>query len=129
MNKHINKFVGLGLALSILPQIALASWWNPFSWFEKKPTTTDTKTEVLEKRIQELESKLNGTATSTATSSGSMKERKEVPVIKIVFFSVATTILYGRTQTIFFEKAVEISYIIKTRIITYLPNCIVGFEH
>ncbi len=44
----------------IIPSLAFASWWNPTSWFDNWSFTnkTDTKTEILEKRIQELESNL-----------------------------------------------------------------------
>ena len=44
-----------------IPQVVSASWWNPFSWsvwnniFHK----TDTKTQVLENKVKELESKLS----------------------------------------------------------------------
>jgi hypothetical protein len=50
-----------------LPHFVLASWWNPVSWFNNWSFSgkTETKTEILEKRIRELENKLN---TSTTTS-------------------------------------------------------------
>ncbi len=63
MNKFPQKFIFvIILAIFIVPQVTFAAWWNPFTWgiFHK----ADTKTEVLEKRIQELESKLN-TPTTT----------------------------------------------------------------
>lgn len=56
----------LVLSLFIIPKVALAAWWNPFTW--RIFNRTDAKTEVLEKRIQELESKLGDSATTTATS-------------------------------------------------------------
>lgn len=71
--------------------MTFAAWWNPFTWgiFHK----ADTKTEVLEKRIRELESKLGANATTTiatstpketattttATTSVVKKEVKKVP--------------------------------------------------
>lgn len=45
----------------ISPSIALASWWNPISWFDNWGfifNKKSEKTEVLEKRIEELENRL-----------------------------------------------------------------------
>jgi len=71
------------LIILTAPSIALASWWNPFSWniFQR----TDTKTEVLEKRIVELEDKLNNSITTNATSS------KEIDVEASAVPTKATT--------------------------------------
>ncbi len=55
------------ISFVLFPTIALASWWNPFSWnvwsniFHK----TNTKTQVLENRVKELEKKLGDIATSS----------------------------------------------------------------
>ena len=40
------KFLGVLLMILVIPQIAFASWWNPFGWgiFHK----ADTKTQILE---------------------------------------------------------------------------------
>ena len=69
MKKIIAKSIILLTLLSFLifPTVALASWWNPFSWgiwnniFHK----ADTKTQILENKVKELESKLNEQPTST----------------------------------------------------------------
>jgi len=43
MNKKITQIVLVGLVVSfIIPQFALASWWNPFTWFNRT-----VKTEVI----------------------------------------------------------------------------------
>lgn len=59
------------LLILITPSMVFASWWNPFSWaiFHRE----DTKTQVLERQIKELENKLN-TATTTASTSKSVSE-------------------------------------------------------
>lgn len=51
----------------VIPNLAIASWWNPSTWniFRK----AENQTEVLEKRIKELESKINNFATTTSTAS------------------------------------------------------------
>jgi S1-C subfamily serine protease len=57
--KKYNKFVIILLvAAFFIPQIAFAAWWNPFSWniWNKK---TDSQTQILEKRIRDLEDRLN----------------------------------------------------------------------
>ena len=55
------------LVIFVIPTIAFASWWNPFDWsiFHR----TDIKTQILEKRIQELESKLNNNVVTIATTT------------------------------------------------------------
>lgn len=82
-------FYTLLLIALITPSIAFASWWNPFSWgiFHR----TDTKTEVLENRIKELENKLettavvlpekNNTLPKTVTPTASFKEVNKTSVI------------------------------------------------
>jgi len=49
---------------ALIPQIAFASWWNPFSWSIWGRITqvfykADNKTQVLENRVRELENKLS----------------------------------------------------------------------
>lgn len=57
----------------LLPNIVMAAWWNPFTWFDNweffDTEQVDTQAAVLEARIQELEAKLDELATTTATSS------------------------------------------------------------
>lgn len=44
----------------LAPSVALASWWNPFSWFNGWSfQKSNQETKILEERIQELEAKLN----------------------------------------------------------------------
>ena len=70
--KKLNTFFVLILLLTIVPSIALASWWNPFSWFNSWGSDKkEEKTEILEKKIQELEAKL---ASTTPQSEQSIKE-------------------------------------------------------
>ncbi|MDO8471059.1 MAG: hypothetical protein Q7S49_00410 [bacterium] len=56
----------------IIPQVAFAAWWNPFSWFDSWSfIRTDTEKEALEERVKELEGKLKEapSQTSVATST------------------------------------------------------------
>lgn len=56
----MKKYLLLLLSLTVfIPSVALASWWNPSSWFSNQ--STETKTEILEKKVQELENKLQNT--------------------------------------------------------------------
>ena len=61
----------IALATLIVPSVAFASWWNPVTWFNNWSflSGNDTKTQILENRINELEMKLASTTTSTATST------------------------------------------------------------
>jgi hypothetical protein len=70
----------------IVPQIALAAWWNPVSWFNGWSFfhRTDTQTQVLKNRVKELEKKLENTATSTSavatTTKATASPKKVAPV-------------------------------------------------
>lgn len=60
------------LTALIYPTYTFASWWNPVSWFNWSYFKKEqTNTELLEKRIMELENKLN---TSTSTNITTNKE-------------------------------------------------------
>jgi|SRR3989344_768961 len=68
------KSLLLGVIFSILmvPQITLAAWWNPISWFNNwhfSKSTEDVKTQVLENRIEELEKKLENKASGISTTT------------------------------------------------------------
>lgn len=61
MNKGIRGSVMALVFLGFLfPQLALAAWWNPFSWFNDWAFLRyeNSETEELETRVQELEGKL-----------------------------------------------------------------------
>lgn len=60
MKKYLTALV---LAVVIVPQVAFASWWNPFSWGVFHGA--DTKTQILETRVKELERKLESKASTT----------------------------------------------------------------
>ncbi len=56
----------------IIPQVTLAAWWNPISWFggwSFLHRNNDDKTQVLENRIQELEKKLGESSIATSTGT------------------------------------------------------------
>lgn len=55
------------LIILLIPSISYASWWNPFSWFSNwsfSNQNNDAETKLLEKRITELEAKINNNAIS-----------------------------------------------------------------
>ncbi len=79
--KNFKLGVGLVLATIIfIPQIAIAAWWNPFTWaiFNK----AETKTQILENRIVELENKLKSVATTTVSTSTNVVILKVTPVLQ-----------------------------------------------
>lgn len=63
------NWVLLVVIILIIPQITLAAWWNPLTWFNNWGfifNKTNNQTQILEKRIEEeLERKLDNVATST----------------------------------------------------------------
>ena len=79
----MRKVLLIALTALIIPQIAFAAWWNPFSWkvFQK----SETKTQILENRVKELEQKLEkkvDVASSTKPiSSSDNKPVKKEPVV------------------------------------------------
>lgn len=74
----------LFLIVFIIPSIALASWWNPFSWkiFQKKQTvhqaqeqkTPEEKINELQKQIDDLKSNVNSNSTNTEKKISINKE-------------------------------------------------------
>ncbi|HAS84834.1 MAG TPA: hypothetical protein DCS23_02025 [Candidatus Yonathbacteria bacterium] len=68
--------ISLAVATLIVPQIALASWWNPFSW---KIFSRPAEVRVEQTHDVNFENKK---ATTTATSSGEVSQQKEVATKK-----------------------------------------------
>ena len=75
----------LFLAVFIIPSIAFASWWNPFSWFKKKvvpppvvqvsiPTNNDQEIENLKKQVDELKKQSANNKASTQTTQNVVKK-------------------------------------------------------
>ena len=62
----MKRLISVLILTLIIPQVAFAAWWNPFSW--KVFKTTDPKTQILENRVKELEDKLANTPTSTPST-------------------------------------------------------------
>ena len=94
MHNSTKKVLLLGFfGCLVVPNFVLAAWWNPLSWFNNWGFLgrTDTKTEMLENRIKELESKLEiGTATTVVeVSSTTPYVKKEVKKIDQTYKSTA----------------------------------------
>lgn len=77
------KALGYIIAIGLLPHIALASWWNPVSWFNNWSISkkVDPQTQVLENRVRELEQKLN-TVTAVAPPPERLASTSSVVVLK-----------------------------------------------
>ncbi len=76
MKKYITI---LALIIIIIPSIAFASWWNPLSWFNNWSFSKgENKTEILEKRILELEQKLDVEDITPINETDSIIEEQEV---------------------------------------------------
>lgn len=75
------------LSILLAPSVALASWWNPFDWFNNwsfsdKP---ESETQILENRIQELEKKLSAVSTTTSeTVAATSTPTSIVPIVNKV---------------------------------------------
>ena len=42
----MKRLIPLFLVVFLIPQVALAAWWNPISWFEEKPAKVENKAEA-----------------------------------------------------------------------------------
>jgi len=83
MKKYISV---LFLLTFIIPSIAFASWWNPFTWkvFHKKEITPNVQVEIQktpEEKISELQKQLDGLNNQKITSS-TTTQTPEKPVQK-----------------------------------------------
>jgi len=79
----MKRLLPLMLMAILVPQVVLAAWWNPFSWFNNwrfSPPAKEIRTEELENRIKELEEKLENTATSTPLTTATTSQIKSNPV-------------------------------------------------
>ncbi len=87
MKKYLSILV---LVVLVTPQVAMAAWWNPFSWsvFQKK----ETNVQQLESRIKDLEKKLEDTsAQKVATTTAAAVKKMPVPVKKEPSISIKNT--------------------------------------
>ena len=88
MKKYILTLFAIIL---IIPSIALASWWNPFSWgiFHKTqtpivtPTTNTEPAKTPEEKISDLQKQLDDLKKQqpATTTTPTVKNKKTVPVI------------------------------------------------
>ncbi len=65
-------FLTIILVTLIIPQIAFAAWWNPFSW--KVFNREESKTQVLENRVKELEKKLEANVSTSTKVEKTIKQ-------------------------------------------------------
>src|ERR1035437_9589005 len=90
MKKYL---ITLLLTVLIIPSIALASWWNPFSWsiFHKKevvpsaqveiPKTPEEKINDLQKQLDDLKKQQQVPTSTTTTPVVNKEVKKTTPVI------------------------------------------------
>jgi len=87
----------------IIPQIAFAAWWNPISWFGGWSFfhRTDTKTQVLENRMKELEDAATSTPVTATTTKKADSDKKAVVAKPTCTVTVSpTTITQGETAVL-----------------------------
>lgn len=88
MKKNYYKlFIVVIASFLIVPQMALAAWWNPFTWkmFQKKEPIlqVQVETETSEEKINELQKQLDDLKNqqpATATPVMKQETKKEVPI-------------------------------------------------
>ena len=74
----MKRLIPLFLVVFLIPQVALAAWWNPFSWgiFKK----IDPQTQVLEDRVKELEKKLEEVSATPIKSQQAEEKENQANV-------------------------------------------------
>lgn len=78
MKKYIAVFA---LIIVIIPSVAFASWWNPLSWFNNWSFSRgENRTEILEKRILELEQKIEVNETTPVNEADNIVQEEEIIV-------------------------------------------------
>jgi hypothetical protein len=106
MKKYLPALI---LTTLIIPSVAFASWWNPISWFNgwSFSNNSDDKTQALEKRIADLENKINSNASTTA------------PVISTSTVTTATTSVTNKVTkktTVPVDNSVNIQAQVKAQV-------------
>lgn len=74
----MKRLMPLLLIAILLPEVALAAWWNPFSWFDNWSfIREDSEKAALEERVEELEERLEKTeSTQVASTSEDIVEKE-----------------------------------------------------
>ena len=103
----MKKYLLVILLVFIVPLIALASWWNPFSWkiFQKaKAPQIQTETQkISEEKINDLQEQINNLKTQKATTASITTKTKVGSVDK-----------YGMTSVDWNREIVDITKVKET---------------
>ncbi len=79
--KKQNTILIAVLTIFLLPSFALASWWNPFSWFKKKPVAPVEQTVIKEEKqntiSQDIKEPEKKNVTVPKKKTEPMKETKD----------------------------------------------------
>lgn len=106
-------FLTIILVTLIIPQLAFAAWWNPFSW--KVFSREESKTQVLENRVKELEKKLEANVStttkiektdSTVTKKQKIETKQEVKK-EIKTFTTPNGAVIDETGNVVLEPSVD----------------------
>jgi hypothetical protein len=73
----MKRLIPLLLIVILLPQVAMATWWNPISWFNGWSfMRSDAEKKALEYRVKELEERLNRAEGSGSTTTQNTSKTK-----------------------------------------------------
>lgn len=119
--------ISLTVVALVAPQIALASWWNPFTWRIFNRTV-----EVRVEQSNEVNFE-NKKATTTATSSAKISQQKEVIVIESKNSVISTPVGTPENQVV--EKSTNVAPQVvlkqeepKTNIVTFQNGAIAELD-
>jgi hypothetical protein len=141
----MKKLHGILLAtlfgMILIPTVALASWWNPISWFNNWQffNKENSKTEVLEKKIEELENKLSDTKISelnikekekqtvntASTTDTKTKETLEQKALRLGI-KPAGKVLVGNEDTNYDKNSEEIIKDLNSKIVSLVMLAGIG---
>src|SRR4051812_30870648 len=87
----MKNIVSVALVFVLVPQIALASWWNPISWFKNSKSIelqtvevnkeiTKTKKNIVDKKVTAKETKKTSAVTTKQTSTQKIENYNYLPI-------------------------------------------------
>ena len=101
MKKH---FIVVALLVLITPSIALAAWWNPFSWFKRKPITSEV-VQPIENNINEQDD--NSKIKEIKKSSPEKNVNKTISSDSVLGSWEFTYPAWGRVKIPSYEERIE----------------------
>ena len=123
MKKYFSILI---FSIIFIPQLTFASWWNPTTW--KVFNRTDTKTQILENRVKELEKKLENKTATTFSTDTLIKTAVKNNVKAVVKPKSTDQIVSTQKLTTKSEQTTEDNTNYSEQVISYLGRLIKEYD-